>query len=347
MDISSFEAIRYRGINGLSLNSLSRTNLITGINGIGKTALIEAIWLFTGRHNTPLLWNTNIQRSFNPVVDPVAELSDGFIELRGLENQKEHKWKVKFEPIGSIGEVLVNAGDTQETVQIPVVGELHTWIDGKKMNGKDRGAMYQTKLGAVLYRSPPRSPEKRSCIIEGTNWQLVTSDEYLRRYSDMVRAGFKKPLIEAVNLILPKINDLELLTDKTGTVHLSANTSENTQLPLQALGGGVVRLLRLYLSLFTARDGIVVIDEIENGMHYSVLRKLWDLVRKGSRDWDVQFIATTHSNECIEAAMTAFEGEADGLSIHKLFRDESGSVKAITYTGETLEGARDLHLEVR
>ena len=350
MNIRSFEAIRYRGINGLSLNSLSRANLITGVNGIGKTALIEAIWLFAGRHNTPLLWNANVQRSFNSVVDPVAELSDGFIEIRGIENQKEHKWKVEFEPIGSIGEVLVNAGDTQETIQIPVVGELHTWIDGKKINSKDRGTIHQTKLGAVLYRSPPRPPEKRPCIIEGANWQLAAPDEYLQRYSDIVRSGFKKALIEAVNLILPKIKDLELLTDKTGIVHLSANTSnssKNTQLPLHSLGGGVVRLFRLYLSLFTARDGIVVIDEIENGMHYSVLRKLWDLVRRGSRDWDVQFIATTHSSECIEAAMAVFEGEPDDLSIHKLYSDESGSVKATTFTGETLEGARDLHLEVR
>ena len=350
MNISSFQAIRYRGISGLSLSSLSRANLITGVNGVGKTALIEAIWLFTGRHNIPLLWNANVQRTLNPVVDPVAELSDGCIEIKGVENQNGHRWKVEFEPIGSVGEVLVNAGETKESIQIPVVGELHTWIDDKKMDSNERGAVHQTKLGAVLYRSPPRPLEKRPCIIEGTNWQLATPDEYLQRYSDMVRSGFKNALIEAVNLILPKVEDLELLTDKTGIVHLSANTSipfKNTQLPLHSLGGGVVRLFRLYLSLFTARDGIVVVDEIENGMHYSVLRKLWDLVRKGSRDWDVQFIATTHSGECVDAALAAFEDEPGDLSIHKLYTDESGSVKATTFTGETLRGVRDLDLEVR
>ena len=350
MFINSFQTTRYRGIAGLSLNSLSRTNLITGLNGIGKTALIEAIWLFTGRHNTPLLWNPNVQRSIYPVIDPVGELSDGFIEISAEEVQKRRKWKVEFEPVDSVGEVLVNAGDTQETIQIPVVGELHTWIDDKKIDGRDRGSIHQTKLGAVLYRSPPRSQKMRPCIIEGTNWQLGTPDEYLQRYSDIVRSGFKSALIDAVNLILPKIKDLELLTDKTGTVQLSTNTSDTSnirQLPLHALGGGVVRLFRLYLSLFTARNGIVVIDEIENGMHFSVLRDLWELVRRSSRDWNVQFVATTHSNECIEAAMAAFDNEPDGLSIHKLYRDDSGGVKAVTFTGETLQGARDLDLEVR
>ena len=350
MFIGSFEARRYRGIDGLSLKRLSRANLITGSNGIGKTALIEAIWLFTGRHNTPLLWNPNVQRSFNPVVDPVAELSDGFIEIQAKENQKNHEWKVEFEPVDSVGEVLVNAGDTQETIQIPVVGELHTWIDGKKIGSDSKGAVHQTKLGAVLYKTPPRPLEKTTSIIEGTSWLLAKPEEYLQRYSSIVRSGLKDRLIEAVNLILPGIKDLELLTDKTGTVQLSArvlDTSRTRQLPLHSLGGGVVRMLRLYLSLFTARNGLVLIDEIENGMHFSVLRNLWDLVRKWSREWDVQLVATTHSNECIEAAMAAFETEPDGLSIHRLYGDDSGSVKAVTFTGETLEGARDLDLEVR
>ena len=111
MNIRSFEAIHYRGIDGLSLQNMSRANLITGVNGVGKTALIEAIWLFTGRHNIPLLWNTNVQRSRYPVIDPVAELSDGFIELRGKEKTKEYKWKVEFEPIEQVGEVLVGTGN--------------------------------------------------------------------------------------------------------------------------------------------------------------------------------------------------------------------------------------------
>ena len=348
VQIGNFEVVRYRGINGLSLNSLSRANLITGVNGIGKTALIEAIWLFTGRHNIPLLWNTNVQRSSNPVIDPVAELSDGFIELRGRENGKDRRWKVEYEPIERFGEVSVNTGNAKETLQIPVVGHLHTWFDkiGSKIGNKGGSAIHQTQMGAVLYQFPLQPPRKANCIIEGTNWQLATPDEYLQRYSDMVRGGYKQALTDAINMIRPGIEDLELLTDKTGKSYVSAK-SKNGQLPLQALGGGVVRLFRLYLSLFTARNCMVFIDEIENGMHYSVLRNLWDLVCRGSRDWDVQFVATTHSSECIEAAMAIFEDAPGDLAIHKLFTDESGNVRAITFTGETLEGARDLDLEVR
>ena len=62
--LSSFEAVHYRGIDGLSLPKLNHVNLITGANGVGKTALIEAIWLFMGRHNTQIaVERENVQRS--------------------------------------------------------------------------------------------------------------------------------------------------------------------------------------------------------------------------------------------------------------------------------------------
>ena len=345
MGISSFEAIHYRGISGLSLQGLSRANLITGVNGIGKTALIEALWLFTGRRNPGLLWNANVQRTHHPVIDPVAELSDSFIELQGKEDGKEDKWKIEFEPIEQVERVPFDADDA-ESLPIPVAGRLHAWIDDELIDNGGR-SMHATPSGAVLYGIPPHLTKKGTCIIEGTSWQLVTPDEFLQRYSDMVREGHKPALTQALNLILPGVKDIEILTDKMGKSYLSANTSADTQLPLQALGGGVVRLFRLYLNFFTARNGMVLVDEVENGMHYSVLQDLWRLVRSAAHEWDVQFVATTHSGECIEAAMSAFESEPADLSIHKLYTDASGSVKATTFTGETLEGARDLQLEVR
>ena len=346
MSISSFEAIRYRGIDGLALQDMSRANLITGVNGIGKTALIEAIWIFSGRRNPGLLWNRNVQRSNHPVIDPVAELSDSFIELRGKENDKKDTWKVEFEPVEQVERVSFDTWNAGESLQIPVAGRLHAWIDDNLIDTASQ-SMRDTPSGAVLYGTPPHPTKKGACIIEGTSWQLVMPDEFLQRYSDMVREGHKQALTKAINLILPGIQDLEILTDKTGKSYLSANTSANIQLPLQALGGGVVRLFRMYLNFFTARNGIVLVDEVENGIHYSVLRDLWRLVRRAMHEWDVQFVATTHSAECIEAAMTAFESEPDDLSIHKLYADESGSVRATTFTGETLEGAQDLQLEVR
>ena len=87
---------------------------------------------------------------------------------------------------------------------------------------------------------------------------------------------------------------------------------------------------------------------MENGIHYSVLGDVWRHTRTWMRDWKVQFVATTHSGECIDAAMEAFADNPEDLAIHKLFENEgSGKIGVTTFTGEALEGAREMNWEVR
>ena len=164
----------------------------------------------------------------------------------------------------------------------------------------------------------------------------------------MVRANYKKNFTNAINVILPKVEDVEILTDELGESYLSAVTTDGLQLPLQDLGGGVVRLYQVFLNFFGSREGALFADEVENGLHHSVLGEVWSHARVWMRQWDVQLVATTHSDECIRAAMAAFEDASCDLAIHKLFRNaETGKVQVTTFTGETLEGARDLNLETR
>jgi len=263
------------------------------------------------------------------VTNPISELSGDLLELHGTENGNKRKWKVNFTPLNQVA----NLGQA-------LAGHLETRLDGKIL--EKTKLMQQTPLGAVVYGCDP-TPGRPGCIIEGARGQPEITDEYLQRFSDLVREGRKEDLRSAFDLILPRIEGVEILTDDTGKSYLSISTSTEHQLPLQALGGRFFRLFRLYLDFSAARNGMVLIDEVENGIHYSVLRGLWDRVRVWMREWSVQFVATTHSDECIKAAMEAFADEPGELAIHKLYADKkSRNVKAKTFTGEALQGARNL-----
>lgn len=164
----------------------------------------------------------------------------------------------------------------------------------------------------------------------------------------MVRKNHKDDFRDTINLIFPKVTDVDILTDETGEPYLSATTDDGVQLPLHDLGGGVVRLYQLFLGFFAARGGVLFVDEVENGLHHSVLKDVWARGRTWMRQWNAQLVATTHSAECIDAALAAFEDAPDDLAIHRLSRNEkTGKVEATTFTGETLEGVRDLDLETR
>ena len=342
--LEGFRVRHYRGIDGLSFDNLTQANLITGSNGVGKTAVIEAMWLFAGRYNSHLLWNANVQRSRDPIVDPISELTATELDISGIEDGVRQRYQVSYRGHVSDPEEAVTTR-VSDPARLPIIGQILSKIDGTRMQGESLPR--PTPKGAVL-STVRHIPGRAACIIEGTAWPLDAQEEQLTRYSELVKQGHKEDLKAAMSMILPKIRDIEILTDEGGRSYLSAVTISGDRLPLKDLGGGIVRLFRLYLSFFTVRGGIVFFDEIESGIHYSVLPSLWERIRSWVTKWDVQAVATTHSAELIDAAISAFRDTPEDLSIHQLFLDDrTGKIDVTTFSGETLEGALELNLEVR
>ena len=348
--LTSFEAIHYRGIDGLSFPHLANANLVTGVNGIGKTAVIEAMWLFSGRHDTALLWNANVQRSNSSILNPIAKLTNGVLKLKGVENESTHHFKATFERVSDVLHVETSPNKTSAKnnfIVPPMIGRIHTDL-GEIVAKKEFARMFPTPWGAVAIGPIGSDFERPNSTILSAKFQHETSEDHLQRYSDMVKNNHKDDFKKAINLIFPKIVDVEILTNEMREPYLSATMDNYMQLPLHDLGGGVVRLYQLFLGFFASRNGILFSDEVENGFHYSMLKDLWAYGRIWMQQWNVQLVATTHSAECIDAAVAAFEDTPNDLAIHKLFRNEkTGKVEATTFTGETLEGVRDLDLEIR
>ncbi len=157
--LDTFHAIRYRGIDGLRLDRLGKVNLITGPNGVGKTSLAEAVWLFNGRFTPVLPWNHVVQRSTHTGVDPLAALSAGVVELAGTERSVAHRWKARFEtaPTTGAGPAPGNGSSRSEglgaeaqPLPVPVRGQLQVWLDEE-----ERESDVLTLTGPATSRSTP------------------------------------------------------------------------------------------------------------------------------------------------------------------------------------------------
>lgn len=342
--LSAFAVVHYRSIGGLVIPRLTKANLFTGYNGVGKTALLEAIWLFNGRDNGTLFWNNNILRSPDQVLDPISELSSGHIELIGDEQDETFDYHVSFENIlhshyQAIRDKSMSANNP------PLVGRLVTMINNKSYEKPE--ALHATPVGLVVCRVDPATG-RAPAVIVNTAQNIEVSKGKLNRYSNLVRAGQKQDLNDAMKLILGDFDEVEILTNDVGTSYISVSFENEMQLPLRSLGGGSVKLFSLCVDFFTARNGLILLDEMENGIHYSILENLWNYARTWSKKWNVQLYATTHSSELIDAAIEAYIDSPDDLAIHHLNKsDNTNVVDVITYTGHSLLGARDLELEVR
>ena len=91
-------------------------------------------------------------------------------------------------------------------------------------------------------------------------------------------------------------------------------------------GDGLRHYISIISSLYTAKDGYLFIDEIGNGIHYTHLPKLWELIFKLSHELNVQIFATTHSKECIEQFLAYSDDEARFITLYK--HTKSGKINA-------------------
>ena len=122
-------------------------------------------------------------------------------------------------------------------------------------------------------------------------------------------------------------------------------------IPLKHLGDGINRIFTIALALVNAKNKILLIDEIDLGLHHSVQKKLWEIIFKFSKELNVQVFATTHSQDCVEAFTNVLnekdnENEGQYIRLQRNRLDES-VIEPIYYDAQKLKNSINYHLETR
>ena len=226
---------------------------------------------------------------------------------------------------------------------------LRLQLDGEDIPGPLRPFRPPTGSGVVLVPVPASSVRRPPAILDLPSTTFDPPEENINRYSAIVRQGRKEELKRRLRLILPLVDDLEIVTTDDGAPYLMATGNEAERTALEFLGGGVMRLFRIFVNLYAASaGGVLLLDEVENGLHYSVLEKLWSDIRAMAKEFDVQVFATTHSMECVRAAVGAFDDSREELAVLGLYRsDDEEGARAVMYADDGLRAAIDVNLDLR
>ena len=105
-------------------------------------------------------------------------------------------------------------------------------------------------------------------------------------------------------------------------------------------------------SISKNQNGILIIDEIENGFHYSAVSVLWKAVFRMASENNVQLFIVTHSYECIESFVNVHQtmkselGE-DFVSLFRIEKNAKGEHKAFQYEADILLVGVEEQFEVR
>ncbi len=204
----------------------------------------------------------------------------------------------------------------------------------------------ELEIKADCIAIPPNGLDRE---LIGALWDAITLTE------------LEKDVVEAMRIIAPGIERLSVvgnLDSKDRSVR-SIDNRERGAIPivkvagidepiaLRSLGDGMQRVFGLALTLVNAKDGILLIDEIENGLHYSVQPDIWHLVFQLAHRLNVQVFATTHSLDCIKAFQEAAREntQEEGLLIR--LQGKKGEIGAVLYEEEELAIATHEQIEVR
>lgn len=104
------------------------------------------------------------------------------------------------------------------------------------------------------------------------------------------------------------------------------------------------RMLGLALSLANAERGVLLVDEIDTGLHFSVMEDMWRMINSQAGSLSVQVFATTHSRDCYESLAAIATSEPGDVTIQRIDRSQA---EAVRFSSEAILAAAERGIEVR
>ena len=371
----------FRGIRKLTVPSLGRVTLLAGRNGVGKSTVLEALQVYAARGRytelidllasrgeiltamdkegdetaepdwTAFFYGRDISKDIIASIGSRVETEQLRVELTTQDN-KDFDQAVQSNP-GFFPDDRIR----QFKVDYKGKGYTIEWVfDGL------HPAYYGLGQADAFLKAGPHA-----------NWRTVYDrdlfpqieyeflDSGLLSYSDISRMWDRVALTDdertvsrAIGLICGSdVDRVAVIGDdapnrrRLGRRPIVKLNSHDRPVPLRSLGDGALRLCGVALALANSRDGFLLIDEAENGIHHSVQPDYWRMVLQTAHENNVQVFATSHSWDCVRGfAQAATESEGVEGVLVRLEREDEG-LRAVRYGERRLKIAAEQGVEVR
>jgi hypothetical protein len=356
-----------RGIRHLRLEDLGDINLITGLNDVGKSTVLEAVFL---NACGPLA----AQNALGALRGPNGlELGSGFgpqsqtgpwdtifyrletshpVEIRATFRGGSHVVRLEEGSDTSsidIARVVSSGTETQAGTSAGITirdirndGPGETYKQTIKVSISEGDDPSRRTVNLVSRLEPtPSGPFMLAHYIHG-----VLGPNLAEGYSELRRTRSSIDLLEALQLIDPRIEALEVLAIN-GQPTLHVDFGDGPLIPINLLGDGATTVARYLIALAQCKGGILLLDEVGSGVHHSLQRDLWRVLARAAKRFDVQVFATTHSDESIRGAMEGIKNDNNEVRVIRLWRDDDGVINSSIYSGSELRSALDVNLELR
>lgn len=332
----------FKCFKDLKVENIQRVNLIGGKNNIGKTSFMEGIELFVSSSDS-LDLNFNLyemmrRRQSNLRRERYFEL-DFIYENSPYTKLNINNKEIKIEYTEIIPEKSEDLLD-EENLYIEYQPALKLTINKDERN---------FSIDRLINRPPMMRREKYESLKSKINFISSSTTEerdiaiFYGKLGDLNKEDF---LNDYLKLFDENIISLKLKPTERDVI--LKVTLRNRELPvlLSSLGEGINRFIAILCAIWASKDGYLFIDEIENGIHYTNYKKLWEIIFKASEMANCQIFITTHSKECIEAFNEVNQND-DGSYFEFYRNKKTNNIVAKQKDNEQLKYELTHNLEIR
>jgi AAA15 family ATPase/GTPase len=370
--LDSLQIKNFRMLEDFTVERLGQVNLIVGKNNSGKSTVLEALRIYAGNGSQRLLEEIAQSRSEKHKLtedDDLRELPfESFFYGRELTQhtvitigQSEQILNIRQ---GFLKEVIADRDIEGRSVSFRKFESYWNINSDFDMDGVET-AIFILRNEELLHRVRFRNRNYgvdnqvnfnfRPCSYVPT--RSLSIEHIAKDWDNIVFSEYEDIVVDALSIVEPNLTnitfvqnkDVRRVSDRLGIVKING---QKRPIPLGSLGDGITRVLQISLKVYAAKDGFLLIDEFENGLHYSVQEKVWQMIFEMAKKLNIQVFATTHSRDCIEAFSKVANDRVDVEGL--LFRmgrsakaSDEGKIIATIFDEARLDRMTQSDMEIR
>lgn len=364
---------KFRGFEAYELADLTRVNILVGKNNSGKTSILEAIHFLVSRGDPLVLIRSANRRGEISYGDgrPGQEEPDISHCFFGHRFQPDTGFRLSGNGYGQISvqirqidfddqSVLFDddIDDIEESLREGDADQsrpLVLQIDGNGLEGfslpvNENGSLLMRQ---IRYRRPWSDAETTPPPVQFITPESLDLNPMRDIWDRVLTEGRESEVIAAMRILEPDLESIHFLTGYASRARsgragaLLGFRGGGRRVPLGSYGDGMRRLLALSLSLIQTEQGVLLIDEIDTGLHWTVMEEMWRLVIDTAQRHSVQVFATTHSYDCLRGLASLVESHPDLARHVSAQKIERSLDRAVRFDASDIQVALDQNIEVR
>lgn len=347
----SFQNLRC--FKDFTLENLTPITLLSGRNNVGKTTVLEGIFLLLTYRSANVFHTMNIMRGFDQFSNSSYPWEDFFPDMDAMIK----KMSISATDNDDGARTLTFSKDSRFSLaalptaaqpllqMLPERYALKFTHEYESEHKKDTGHFFLTPNGLSLHSKDFPSLRPPSGFYIGLSTYLP-QQIVAERLGNIEIKNKKEQLIKNLRFLHEEISDV-FSVPIPGALIIYSRLDSGKTLPVRAMGDGINKLLHYLSAMIANPGGVFLLDEVETGFHYSFYPKLWELVARVAKETGSQIFATTHSDECISAAVDGVSKVAPELLTYIRLGKKNNDIVPYSFSERELASALDREMEVR